>query len=94
MRARVRSDEGRNLKFCRSVDEEAFRAAPVPIRRSGSEESEAAYGRYSVVNCGAWGRVARFRLTGFLGFPHGRPRSTSVGSISTGEGLMCTDLKS
>ena len=76
------------------MDEDAFRAARVPIRRFGSEESEAAYGRYSVVNCGAWGRVARFRLTGFLGFPHGRPRSTSVGSISTGEGLMCTDLKS
>ena len=29
MRARVRSDEGRNLKFCRSVDEEAVMAARV-----------------------------------------------------------------
>ena len=38
------------------------------------------------------GRVASFRLTGFLGFPHGRPRSTSVGSVSTSEGLMCTNL--
>ena len=36
--------------------------------------------------------MAVFRLTGFLGFPHGRPRSTSVGSVSIGEGLMCTDL--
>ena len=94
MRACVRSDEGRNLRFCRSVDEEAFRAARVPIRGSGSEESEAAHGRYSGTNCGAWERVARFRLTGFLGFPRGRPRSTSVASVSTSEGLMCTDLKS
>ena len=29
MRARVRSDEGRNLKFCRSVDEEAVKVARV-----------------------------------------------------------------
>ena len=45
MRARVRSDEGRSLKFCRSVDEEAVRAAHLPRRRSGSDESEAARGR-------------------------------------------------
>ena len=76
------------------MDEEAFRVARVPIRRSGSEESEVARGRYFGANCGAWGRVARFRLIGFLGFPHGGLRSTSVRSISTGEGLMCTDLKS
>ena len=30
--------------------------------------------------------MARFRLTEFLGFPRGRPRSTSVGSVSIGEG--------
>ena len=36
--------------------------------------------------------MARFRLTGFLGFPRGRPRGTSVWSVSIGEGLMCTDL--
>ena len=29
MRAHVRSDEGRNLRFCRSVDEEAVVAARV-----------------------------------------------------------------
>ena len=51
-----------------------------------------ASGRYSRANCGAWGSVARFRLTEFLGFPCRRPRNTSVGSVSTGEGLMCTDL--
>ena len=94
LEARVRSNEGWNLKFCRSVDEEAVRAARVPIRRFGSEESEATHGRYSGAICGTWGRVASSRLTGFLGFPRGRPRSTSVGSVSTGEGLMCIDMKS
>ena len=49
-------------------------------------------GRYSGDNCGAWGRMARFWLTGFLGFPRGRPRTTSVGSVSTSEVLMCTYL--
>ena len=45
MRARVSLDEGQNLRFCRSVDEEAVRAARVPRRQSGSEESKAARGR-------------------------------------------------
>ena len=36
------SDDGRNLRFCRSVDEEAVMAAHVPRTRSGSMESEAA----------------------------------------------------
>ena len=64
----------------------------VPRRRSGSEESEVARERLSEVNYGMWRRVACFGLTGFLGFPRRRPRSTFVGSVSTGEGLMCTDL--
>ena len=48
--------------------------------------------RYSEANCGTWGCMARFRLTRFLGFPRRRPKSTSMGSVLTGEGLMCTDL--
>ena len=80
------------LKPSRSVDDKAVWAARVPRRRSGSEESEAARGRFSGANCSAWRRMDSFQLTGFLGFPRGRPRSTSVGSVSTGEGLMCTDL--
>ena len=71
---------------------EAFRAVRVPRRRSGSEESEAVRERLSEANSGAWRRMASFWLSEFLGFPRGRPRSTSVGSVSTGEGLMCTDL--
>ena len=92
MKARVRSDVGWSLKFCKSVDEEAVRAARVPRRRSGSEESEAARGRFSEANCGAWGRVGRFRLTRFLGFPREWPRSTSVGLVSTGKAWICADL--
>ena len=38
----VRSDEGRNLRFCRLVDEEAVMATRVPRTRSRSKESEAA----------------------------------------------------
>ena len=37
-------------------------------------------------------RVARLRVTGFLGFPYGRPRSTPVWLVSSGDGLICTDL--
>ena len=74
------------------MDDKAVWAARGPRRRSGSEESEAARGRFSGANCGAWQHVVNFRLTGFLGFPHRGPRSTSVVSVSTGEGLMCTDL--
>ena len=80
------------LRSSRSVDDKAVWAARGPRRRSGSEESEATHERLSGANSGMWRRVASFWLSGFLGFPRGRPRSTSVGSVSTGEGLMCTDL--
>ena len=48
------------------MDDKAVWAARVPRRQSRSEESEAARGRFSEANCGAWWRVASFRLTGFL----------------------------
>ena len=89
---RATSYDHQILRPSRSVDDKAIWAARVPRRRSGSEESEAARGRFSEANCGACQRVASFRLTGFLGFPYERSRSTSVGLVSTGEGLMCTDL--
>ena len=76
----------------RSVDNKAVWAARGSRRRFGSEESEAARERLSEANSGAWRRVASFWLSEFLGFPRGRPRSTSVGSVSTSEGLICTDL--
>ena len=90
--ARATSYDHQILMPSRSVDEKAMWAARVPRRRSGSEKSEAARERLSEATCGAWRRVACFRLTGFLGFPRGMLRSTSVGSVSTSEGLMCTDL--
>ena len=52
--ARVRSDEGQILRPGRLMDEEAVRAARVPRRRSGSEESEAVRGRFSEANCSVW----------------------------------------
>ena len=92
MEARAKSYDHQILKPSRSVDEKAVWVARGPRRRSGSEESEAARGRFSGANYDAWRRVVSFRLTRFLGFPRGRPRSTSVVLVSTGEGLMCTDL--
>ena len=92
MEARATLYDYQILGSSRLVDDKVIWVARGLRRRSGSEESEAARGRFSGANCGAWRRVVSFRLTGFLGFPRGRPRSTSVVSISTGEGLMCTDL--
>ena len=42
------------LRPSRSVDDKAVWAARGPRRRSGSEESEAARGRFSGANYGAW----------------------------------------
>ena len=46
------------------MDGKAVWAARVPRRRSGSEESEAARGRFFEANCGAWGHVVD-RISGF-----------------------------
>ena len=92
MEARATSYDHQILSRSRSVDDKAVWAARGLRRRSGSEESEAARERLSEAICGAWRRVACFRLNRFLGFTRGRPRSTFVGSVSTGEVLMCTNL--
>ena len=84
--ARAASFDHQILRPSKSVDGEAFRAARVPRRRSGFDESEAARERLSEANCGAWRRVASFRLAGFLGFPRGMPRSMPVWFVSSGEG--------
>ena len=52
--ARAAAVRGRVPGFCRSVDEEAVMATRVPRTRSGSQESEAARGRFSGDNWGAW----------------------------------------
>ena len=92
--ARVRSDKGRNLRFYRSVDEEATMVARVPRTRSGSQESEAV--RVSVPGAivGTWGRMPLQLEVGFLGFGRDMPWSTYVLLVSSGEGLMCIYLKS
>ena len=52
--ARATSYDHQILKPSRSVDDKAVWAARVPRRQSGSEESEAARGRFFEANCGAW----------------------------------------
>ena len=78
MEARAAAFDHQILKPSKSVDEEAVMAARV-------HEHD-----LEVKNLRR--RVASFRLTVFLGFPRGRPKSTSVVSVLTGESLMCTDL--
>ena len=88
MRARVRSDEGRNLKFCRSVDEEAVMVARVHehdlevrnLRRRVEDFSETIEAR---------GRASSDRISGF-----GRHRwwSMSMVLVSSGKAWICTDL--
>ena len=85
MRARAISDESRNRRFRRSADEETDWAARVPRIRSRSQDSMAARGRFSRGYEGAWRRVDRIQVTGFLGFGRGRSWSTSVVLVSSGE---------
>ena len=54
MEARETLYDHQILKPSRSVDDKAVWAARVPRRRSGSEESEAARGRFVGANDGAW----------------------------------------
>ena len=73
MRTRVSSDECRNLRFCKSVDEEAIMAARVPRTRSGSQESKAAHVSVPGAIVRAWGRVRLPLEVGFLGFGRDMP---------------------
>ena len=90
--ARVGSNGGQNLRFCRPVDEEADKTAHVTKEDLPVRILMWWVGDIPELTASAWGHVARFWLIGFLGFPRRRPRSMSVGSVSTGEGLMCTYL--
>ena len=86
------SDEGRNLRFCRSVDEEAVMAMRVPRTRSESQESEASGVSVPGSRVGTWGHVQLPLEVGFLGFGRDMPWSTYVLLVSSGEGLMCIYL--
>ena len=92
MRARVISDAGQNRRFRRSADEEADRAARVRRRRSRNQESMAARERFSRGYGGAWRRMSKLRVTGFLGFDRGRSWSMSVVLVSSGEAWSCIYL--
>ena len=52
--ARAMSYDHQILRPSRSVDDKAIWAAREPRRRFGSEESEAARGRFFGANYGAW----------------------------------------
>ena len=83
--AHVSSDASQNHRFRRSADEEVGRAARARRRRSRNQESMAARERFSRGYGGAWWRVSRLLVTGFLGFDRGRSWSTSVVLVSSGE---------
>ena len=80
----------RFLRPSKSVDEETVMAARVhkhDLEVRNLRWRMVDFPELTVAHGGAW-------LIGFLGFPRRRPTSASVGSVSTGKGLMCTDLKS
>ena len=68
MGAHAASYDYQILTPSRSVDNKAVWAARGSRRRFGSEESEAAREILSEAIFGAWRRVARLPVTGFLGF--------------------------
>ena len=80
--ARATSAESHFSLVGRSVVEEAVMAAHVYKHDLEVRESEAARGIFPETT----------EVTGFLGFPYGRPRSTPVWLVSLGEVLICTDL--
>ena len=92
MLARVTSYDYRILRPSGSVDDKAVLAANVIEIRARSRESSAAHVRVSGAIGRAWWRVRLSLEVGFLGFGRDMPWSTYVLLVSSGEGLMCTDL--
>ena len=76
----------------RSGDNKAVLAARVAEIRAGSRESLAAHVIVPGAVVHAWWRVRLLLEVGFLGFGRDMPWSTSVLLVSSGKGLMCTDL--
>ena len=89
--ARATSVESHISSAGRSVVDEAFMAARVHEHDLEVRNLRRGVGDF-LETTAVWRRVARLRVTGFLGFPYGRPRSTPVWLVSLGEGLICTDL--
>ena len=90
--ARVSSYDHQILKLSRSGDDKAVLAAYVVGIRVGSRESAAT----SVIVPGAvvhvWWCMRMSLEVGFLVFGRDMSWSTSVLLVSSGKGLMCTDL--
>ena len=92
MEARESSYDYQILRPSGSVDDKAGLAARVTEIRAGSRESSAARVRVPGAIGRAWWRVWLPLEVGFLGFGRDMPWSTYVLLVSSGEGLMCTDL--
>ena len=75
-----------------SGDDNAVLAVRVTEIRARSRESLVVRVSVPVSVVRAWWRVQLSLEVGFLGFGRDMPWSTSILLVSSGEGLMCTDL--
>ena len=80
------------LRLSRSRDDKAVLAACVAEIQAGSQEPSAARVRVLGAIVRVWWRVRLPLEVRCLGFVHDMPWSTFVLLVSSGEGLMCTDL--
>ena len=92
MLARVTSYDYQILRPSGSGDDKAVLAARVTVIRVGSRESSAVRVRVSGAIGRVWWRVRLTLEVRFLGFVHDMPWSTYVLLVSSGEGMMCTNL--
>ena len=86
--AHVRSDGGRNLRFCRSVDKEAVMAAHVHEHDLEVKNLRRRVGDFRR----QLRRLARLWVTGFLGFGRERSWNMSVALVSSGNAWIYADL--
>ena len=92
MWAHASSYDHQILKPSRSGDNKAVLATRVAEIQAGSQEPSVAHVRVPGAIVRAWWRVQLPLEVECLGFVHDMPWSTSVLLVSSGEGLMCTDL--
>ena len=90
--ARVSSYDHQILRLNRSGDDKAVLAACVAEIQAGSQEPSAAHVRVPRAIVLVWWRVRLPLEVECLGFVHDMPWSTFVWLVSSGEGLMCTNL--
>ena len=90
--ARVSSYDHQILKPSRLGDDKAVLAARVVEIQAGSQEPSVACVRVPGAIVRPWWHVRLLLKVGCLGFVHDMPWSTFVLLVSSGKGLMCTDL--